>query len=82
VMVVALWANVAQTQALPNRSGPASSIGPDDGSLSSQLGNYPLNATGLTAGAPGPYLPNPNDPTRLSPTYPTSGAFPSLFVGE
>jgi hypothetical protein len=84
VIAAALWVNVAQTQALPNRSGPGSSIpvSPDDRPLLSRPSDYPLSATGLTAGTPGPYLPNPNDPTSWSPTYPTSGGFPSLFVGE
>jgi hypothetical protein len=81
VIAAAVWANIAHSQAPPNRSGPGSSIfvNPDDGSLLSRPGNYPLSATGLTAGTPGPYLPNPNDPTGLSPTYPTSGGSPSLW---
>jgi hypothetical protein len=84
VIAAALWASIAHSQAPPNRSGPGSSIpvSPDDRPLLSRPGNYPFGATGLTAGTPGPYLPNPNDPTRLSPSYPTSGEFPSLFVGE
>jgi hypothetical protein len=82
VIAAALWANIAQTQALPNGSGPGSSISvsPDDRPLLSRPGHYPLSVTGVMAGTPGPYLPNPNDPTRWSPTY--SGGFPSLFVGE
>jgi hypothetical protein len=82
VIAAALWANIAQTQALPNGSGPGSSmpVSPDDGPLLSQPGNYPLSATGVTAGTPGPYLPNPNDSTRLSLTY--SGGFPSQLAGE
>ena len=82
VIAAALWANIAQTQALPNGFGPGSSIpvSPDDRLLFSRPLNYPLSASGLTAGTPGPYLPNPNDPTRLLPTY--SGEFPSLFSGE
>ena len=82
VVAAALWANIAHAQALPNGFGPGSSIpgSPDDTPLLSRPGNYPLSATGLTAGTPGPFLPNPNDPTRLSATY--SGGFPSLFMGE
>jgi hypothetical protein len=81
VIAAALCANIAHSQAPPNRSGPGTSIpvNPDDGPLLYRPGNYPLNATGLTAGTPGPYLPNPNDPTGLSPTYPTSGGSPSLW---
>ena len=82
-IAVTLWATVAQTQVLPP-SGPGSSIpvSPDDRPLLSRPSNYPLSATGLTAGMPGPYLPNPNDPTRWSPTLPSSGVSPSPFVGE
>jgi len=82
VIAAALWANIAQAQALPNGFGPASSIpvSPDDRPLLSRPLDYPLSASGLTAGRPGPYLPNPNDPTRLSPTF--SGGFPSLMSGE
>ena len=76
VIAAAVWANVACSQAPPNRWGPGSIL--DDRPLLSR-GNDPLVATGLTAGTPGPYLPNPNDPTRLSPTYPAGG---SLFAGD
>lgn len=84
VIAVTLWATIAQTQVLTSPSGPGSSIpvSPDDRPLVSRPRNYPLSATGLTAGMPGPYLPNPNDPTRLSPTFPSSGVSPALFVGE
>jgi hypothetical protein len=83
-IAVTLWATIAHTQVLPNTSGPASSIpvSPDDRPLISRPSNRSLAATGQTAGMPGPYLPNPNDPTRLSPTFPTSGVPPSQFVGE
>lgn len=82
VIAAALWANIAQSQALPNGSGPGSSIplSPDDRPLLSRPGNDALSATGLTAGTPGPYLPNPSDPTRFSLL--SSGGFPSLFAGE
>lgn len=82
VIAAALWVNIAQTQTLPSGSGPGSSmpVSPDDRPLLSRPGNYPLSATGLTAGMPGPYLPNPSDPTRLSLPY--AGGVPSLFVGE
>jgi hypothetical protein len=82
VIAAALWATIAQTQALPNGPGLASSmpVSLDDRPLMSRPGDYPLSATGVTAGMPGPYLPNPNDPTRLSPTY--SGGSPPLFVEE
>lgn len=83
-IALTLCATVAQTQVLPNPSGRGSSapLTPGDRSLVSRPFYYPLSATGLTAGMPGPYLPNPNDPTRLSPTFPTSGVSPPLFVGE
>ena len=83
-IAVTLWATVAQTQVLPNPSRPGSSIpvSPDDRPFISRPSHRALAATGLTAGMPGPYLPNPNDPTRLSPTFPTSGMSPALFVGE
>jgi hypothetical protein len=84
VIAVTMWATIAQTQVLQNPSGPGSSIpvSPDDSPFLRRPSNYPLGATGLTAGRPGPYLPNPNDPTRLSPTFPASGVSPSPFVGE
>jgi hypothetical protein len=84
VIAAALWVNIAHSQAPPNRSGPGSSIpvSPDDRPLLSRPCNYPLSATGLMAGTPGPYLPNPNDPARLSPTDPACGGLPSLFGGE
>jgi len=74
VVAAAVWANMACSQAPPVRSGPGS--GPDHAPVLSRLGNDSLSATGLTAGMPGPYLPNPDDPTRVDPVY------PSLFVGE
>jgi len=80
IMAVALWATTttAQTQVLPNPSGPGSSIplSPDDRPLLSRSRNHSFSATGLGAGTPGLFLPNPNDPTRL----PASGMFP--FVEE
>ncbi len=81
VMAVTLWATTAQTQVLPNLSGPGSSIpvSPDDRPLLSRPSNYPFSATGLGAGTPGPFLPNPNDPTTLSSTFPSSGMSPSPF---
>jgi len=79
-----LWAATAHAQILLNLTGPGSSIpvGPDDRPLLSRPGNYALSATGLAAGTPGPFLPNPNDPTGLSPTFPTLGVSPSQFAGE
>jgi hypothetical protein len=62
-MAGALWATVAPGQVVPS-SGPGSVIpvGPDDTPLVRQAKAYPLSASGLTAGMPGPYLPNPSDP--------------------
>jgi hypothetical protein len=79
-----LWATTAHTQALTNPTGPGSSIpvSPDDRPLLSRPSNHAFSATGLAAGTPGPFLPNPNDPTRLSPTSPLSGVSPSPFFGE
>jgi hypothetical protein len=84
IIALTLWATIAQTQVLPNPSGPGSSIpvSPDDRPFLSRSSNRSLAATGLTAGMPGPYLPNPNDPTRLSPMFPSLGVSPALFVGE
>jgi hypothetical protein len=84
VMAATLWSTIAQTQVLPNSFGPGSSIplGPDDRPLLSRPSNRSWAATGLTAGMPGPYLPNPNDPTRLSPTFPAMSVTPSPFLGE
>ena len=81
-IAVTLWGTMAQTQVLPNSSGPRSSIpvSPDDRPLLSRPSNRSWAASGLTGGMPGPYLPNPNDPTRLSPTFPSLEAFP--FVAE
>jgi hypothetical protein len=64
----ALWATIAYTQVLPSPSGPGSSfpVSPDDRPFVSRPTNCPPSATGLTAGLPGPYLPNPSDPTRSS----------------
>jgi hypothetical protein len=82
VIAAALWAQIAQAQALPNGCAPGTSIpvSPDNTPLLSRPGIYPSSATGLTAGTPGPYLPNPDDPTRLSLMQ--CGGFPSLFMGE
>jgi hypothetical protein len=84
VVAATLWSTIAQAQVLPSQSGRGSSIAvsPDDSPLLSRPGNRSWAATGLTAGMPGPYLPNPNDPTRLSPTFPTMGVIPSPFFGE
>jgi hypothetical protein len=67
LMALTLWTTIAQTEVLLNPSGPGSLIpvGPDDTPLLSRPGNYSLGATGLAAGNPGPFLPNPNDPTRF-----------------
>lgn len=66
-MAGTLWAAVAHAQVLPS-SGPGSSIpvGPDDVPLLTRAADRPPGATGLTAGMPGPYLPNPNDPADVS----------------
>ena len=76
VVAVTLWSTIAQAQVFPSLSGPGSSIplGPDDRPLLSRPGNHSLSATGLGAGTPGPFLPNPNDPTR----FPTSGMSPFI----
>jgi hypothetical protein len=63
------WAAHAQVlaQVLPS-SGPGSLIpvGPDDTPLARRADGQPLRAVGLVVGMPGPYLPDPNDPTRPS----------------
>jgi len=84
VVVMTLWFTIAHAQVFPNLSGPGSSIplGPDDRPLLSRPGNHSFSATGLAAGTPGPFLPNPNDPTGLSPTFPSAGVFPSPFFEE
>jgi hypothetical protein len=85
VLATTLWATIAQAQALPNPSGPGSSIpiNPDDRPhLLGRPSNHAFSTTGLAAGIPGPFLPNPNDPTRLSLTFPSWGGPPSTFVGE
>jgi hypothetical protein len=70
-MAGTLWATVAQGQVLPS-SGPGSSIpvGPDDTPLVRRAFDEPLSATGLTAGMPGPYRPNPSDPTGMLSAFP------------
>jgi hypothetical protein len=72
VMAVTLWSTIAQTQVFLNPSGPGSSIpvSPDDRPLLSRPSSHSFSATGLGAGTPGPFLPNPNDPTALSSTFP------------
>jgi hypothetical protein len=67
-----LWAAVAQAQVLPS-SGPGSTIpvSPDDTPLVRRPDDHPLlRATGLITAMPGPYLPNPNDPTKWVRTSP------------
>jgi hypothetical protein len=66
-MAGTLWAAVAHAQALPS-SGPGSTIpvSPDDTPLVTREGGYPVSATGMMAGRPGPYLPNPSDPATPS----------------
>jgi len=76
VLVVTLWATAAQTQLLPSGPGSSIPIGPDDRPLLNRPSNHSFSETGLAAGTPGPYLPNPNDPTR----FPISGMSP--FVVE
>jgi hypothetical protein len=63
-MAATLWAAVAQAQVLPS-SGPDSKIpvGPDDTPLIRRADHR--IAIELTAGAPGPFLPNPGDPTKM-----------------
>jgi hypothetical protein len=77
VVAVTLWATAAQTQLLPSGPGSSIPVSPDDRPLLSRPSRYPFSATGLGAGTPGPYLPNPNDPTTLSSTFP--GMAPSPF---
>ena len=81
VMAVTLWSAMAQTQVFPNPSGPGSSIplSPDDRPLLSRPRNHLFDTIGPAAGTPGPFLPNPNDPTALSSTFPTLGVSPSPF---
>jgi hypothetical protein len=83
-LAIALWTTIAQTEVLLNPSGPGSStpVHPDDRPFLSLPRNHPLSTTGFAAGTPGPFLPNPNDPTRLSPTFPSWGESPSPFAGE
>jgi len=76
VMAITLWATTAQTQVLPSGPGSSIPVSPDDRPLLSRPTNRSLGATGLGAGTPGPFLPNPSDPTR----FPASGMFP--FVVE
>jgi hypothetical protein len=63
VVAITLWATVAQAQLLPSGPGSSIPVGPDDGPLLNRPANS--HATGLGAGSPGPFLPNPNDPTRV-----------------
>ena len=66
VLVVTLWATAAQTQLLPSGPGSSIPVGPDDRPLLSRPANsHSFSATGLGAGTPGPFLPNPDDPTRF-----------------
>jgi hypothetical protein len=72
----ALWAAAAHAQVLPS-SGPESTIpvGPDDTPLVSRPADPPLRAASLLAAMPGPYLPNPNDPTTVLPILPEGGFY-------
>ncbi|HKD28631.1 MAG TPA: hypothetical protein VKC66_22345 [Xanthobacteraceae bacterium] len=79
-IAVALWAAVPQAQVLPSGPGSLIPLDPDDRPLLSRPGDYRFSATGLDAGIPGPFLPNPSDATRVSPMFPGSGVFP--FVGK
>ena len=83
-LAITLWTTIAQTEVLSNPFGPGSAtpVDPEDRPLLSMSRNHSLSATGLTAGTPGPFLPNANDPTKLSPTFPTWGESPSPFAGE
>ena len=65
VMAITLWATAAQTQVLPSGPGSSIPVSPDERPLLSRPSNYPFSATGLGAGTPGPFLPNPDDPTRF-----------------
>jgi hypothetical protein len=71
VMAGTLWASVAHAQVLPS-SGPESSIpvGPDDRPLVNRSSDDLFIVTGLWAGMPGPFLPNPSDPTRVLSKHP------------
>jgi hypothetical protein len=83
-LAITLWTTIAQTEVLSNPSWPGSAIpvDPEDRPLLSMPRNHSLSATALGAGTPGPFLPNVNDPTKLSPTFPTWGESPSPFAGE
>jgi hypothetical protein len=75
-MAATLWTAVAHAQVLPS-SGPGSTIpvSPDDTPLVSRPDDHLLHAAGVITAMPGPYLPNPNDPARLS-KYPGSAVTP------
>ena len=79
VMAITLWATAAQTQVLPSGPGSSIPVSPDDRPLLNRPSNYPFSATGLGAGAPGPFLPNPSDPTTLLSTFPSSEMSPAPF---
>ncbi len=84
VFALILWAFLAQIHVLANPPGPGSSVpvSPDDTPLLTPSKNLSPNITGFSAGTPGPFLPNANDPTKFSPTYPSSGVFPSPLAAE
>jgi hypothetical protein len=77
-MAGTLWATFAHTEVLTS-PGPASaiSVSPDDTPLVRRARAYSAGAAGLLAGTPGPYLPNPSDPTWvLSSKYPGPARIP------
>jgi hypothetical protein len=76
IMAITVWATTAQTQVLPSGPGSSIPVSPDDRLLLSRPTDRSLSATGLGAGTPGPFLPNPNDPT----TFPILGM--STFAAE
>jgi hypothetical protein len=70
-MAGTLWATVAHAEVLTT-SGPGSAIpvSPDDTPLVTWESGYPVGTAGLLAGTPGPYLPDPSDPTWVMVTRP------------
>jgi len=82
MIAATLWAGAAYAQTFQGLPGQTSSaaVSPDDAVSSddrtplNQPTRRPPTTTGMAAGTPGPFLPNPNDPTKSSPTVPDAGA--------
>jgi len=84
IVAATLWAAAVHAQVFQGPHGPAGAApaSPDDKTPLHRPAHRLPSTTGMASGTPGPFLPNPNDPTRSSPTVPDAGVAPPPPAGQ